>query len=238
MNQTVRAWVDGWVVSRGAAPPVAAPWGCTVDVGESDHVTRHVLGATEDQVDEATVREVADAVSGAGVWLKVFAEPARVTPWLGSGWWTNPETGYLMSTPLARGPVPPAPDGYRLRSWSRGGVTHVLVAAADGSQAARGRIVPTGATAVADRIETAPAHRRRGLGRFVMHTLAHAAVAQGAETGVLAATPDGRGLYESLGWSVEARLTSSKFTGRTERTDRTEQTERTRRAQAESPAGV
>ncbi|WP_328493997.1 GNAT family N-acetyltransferase [Streptomyces sp. NBC_00414] len=210
-NATVRAWVDGWALSRGAAPPLAEPWGYTVDVGQAGHVTRHVLGATEEQVEEATVRKVADAVSGAGVWLKVFTAPARVAPWLGDGWWVKPGTSYLMSTPLAPGPAPDMPDGYRLRAWSRGGVTRVLVAAADGSLAARGQIAPTGLTAVADQIETAPAHRRRGLGRFVMGTLTHAAIAQGAGTGVLAATPEGRGLYEALGWSVEARLTSARF---------------------------
>ncbi|WAU84955.1 GNAT family N-acetyltransferase [Streptomyces sp. Qhu-G9] len=214
MNEIVRAWVDGWVVSRGAAPPVAEPWGYTVDVGQEQHVTRHVLGMTQERVEEATVRKVAEAVTGAGVWLKVFAEPARVAPWLGDGWWVDPEPGYLMSAPLTPVPAPPVPDGYRLRTWSRGGVTRVLLADADGAWAARGQIAPTGTTAVADQIETAPAHRRRGLGRFVVRTLAHAAAVRGAETGVLAGTPEGRALYESLGWSVKAGLTSAKFTGR------------------------
>lgn len=213
MNKLVRAWVDGWVVSRGAAPPLVEPWGCTVDVGNPEHVTRHVLGAMDDAVEEAVVRKVAGSVTGAGVWLKVFAEPSRVGPWVGEGWWIDPEPGYLMSAPLTDEPAPTAPDGYRLRTWSRGGVIRVLLAAPDGSWAARGQIAPTGATAVADQIETAPAHRRRGLGRFVMRALAHSAVAQGAETGVLGATPEGRALYESLGWRVEAGLTSAKFTG-------------------------
>ncbi|MFD3927448.1 GNAT family N-acetyltransferase [Streptomyces sp. NPDC058614] len=263
MDKIVRAWVDGWVVSRGAAPPVVEPWGYTVDVGQPEHVSRHVLGMTNEAVEETTVRKVADGVTGAGVWLKVFAEPSTVGPWLGEGWWVDPEPGYLMSVPLvgaseraapdgsapgSRTPdgdthvvyVPDghthdvsapdsdthdisvpnsdthdvsAPDGYRLRTWSRGGVTRVLLAAPDGSWAARGQIAPTGETAVVDQIETAARHRRRGFGRLVMRTLTHAAVAQGAVTGVLAGTPDGRALYESLGWRVEATLTSAKFTG-------------------------
>ncbi|MGW7263548.1 GNAT family N-acetyltransferase [Streptomyces sp. NPDC054842] len=256
----VRAWVDGWVVSRGAAPPVVGPWGFTIDVGLPDHVTRHVLAATGDAVREAAVREVADAVTGTGVWLKVFAEPAAVGPWLGDGWWVDPVPGFLMTAPLtATGPAdagpgnlmtaPPTaacpaadagpgilmtapltatgpaaeaapsdgahspPDGYRLRTWSRGGVGHALVLSADGSWAAHGHVAPTGATAVFDRIETAPAHRRRGLGRLVMRALTGLAVAAGAGTGVLAGTPDGRALYESLGWRVDAPLTSARFTG-------------------------
>jgi GNAT superfamily N-acetyltransferase len=214
----VRAWIDGWVVSRGAAPPMAEPWGCTIDVGTPDHITRHVLTATNDAVDETTVRKVADAVTGAGVWLKVFAAPSTVAPWLGEGWWIDPEPGYLMSVPLSRPPkgaeVPGGPDGYRLRVWSRGGVTRAMIAAPDGSWAARGQIAPTGATAVVDQIETSPSHRRRGLGTLIMRTLTHAALEQGAETGILAGTPEGRALYESLGWTVAAPLTSAKFTGR------------------------
>lgn len=64
------------------------------------------------------------------------------------------------------------PPGYRLRAWSRAGVTRVLVTASDGSWAARGQIATTGATAVVDQVETSPGHRRRGLGRTVMRSLA------------------------------------------------------------------
>ncbi|WP_226967352.1 GNAT family N-acetyltransferase [Streptomyces phaeolivaceus] len=219
MDGLVRAWVDGWVLSRGAAPPVVEPWGRTIDMGMAQHVTRHVLSATGDQVEETTVRKVADAVTGTGVWLKVFAEPSRVTPWLGEGWWVDPEPGCLMSTRLGTHGSPaatplPVPDGYRLRTWSSGGVTRVMIAAPDGSFAARGQIAPTGTTAVVDQMETSPDHRRRGLGTLVMHTLTRSALARGAEIGVLGGTPDGRALYESLGWRVEAPLTSARSTGR------------------------
>ncbi|MGW0827932.1 GNAT family N-acetyltransferase [Streptomyces sp. NPDC002845] len=216
MQHIVRAWIDGWLVSRGAAPPVAEPWGYTIDVGTADHVTRHVFTATNEAVDETAVRKVAVSVTGTGVWLKVFAAPETVGPWLGEGWWVDPEPGYLMSVPLTTTPGPaPVPSGYRLRTWTRGGVTRVVVAAPDGSWAARGQIAPTRGTAVVDQVETSPAHRRRGLGTLVMRTLARAAVEEGADTGVLAGTPQGRALYESLGWTVAAPLTSAKFTGTT-----------------------
>ena len=54
---------------------------------------------------------------------------------------------------------------------------------------------------VYDRIETAPAHRRRGLGRAVMAALADARRSRAASQ-VLVATDDGRALYARLGWSV------------------------------------
>lgn len=208
----MQAWVSGWVVSRGAAPPQREPWGFTVDVGQAAHVSRHVFDTLGDDVDEATVRKVADAVTGAGVWLKVFHDPEVVGDWLGEGWWVDPEPGYLMTVPLT-GDEAGVPDGYRKRVWTVGGVTRVLVAAPDGSLAARGQVTPTGATAVFDQIETVAAHRRRGLGSLVMRTLQGVAAGTGAETGVLAGTPAGRGLYESLGWHVEAPLTSAKFVG-------------------------
>lgn len=59
-----------------------------------------------------------------------------------------------------------------------------------------------------DRVETLPSHRRRGLGRHVMTELSVRAVANGATRGILAASADGRDLYESLGWTVERELLS------------------------------
>jgi hypothetical protein len=47
---------------------MAEPWGWTIDMGMKGHVTRHVFGATGDGLDETTVRKVADAVTGHGVW--------------------------------------------------------------------------------------------------------------------------------------------------------------------------
>jgi GNAT superfamily N-acetyltransferase len=212
----VRAWVDGWVVSRGAAPPVVEPWGCTIDNGTAAHVTRHVLSGTHDDVEEETVRKVAGAVTGAGVWLKVFADASRVAPCLGEGWWVDPEPGWLMTAPLGtpEGPAVTAPEGYRRRTWARGGVIRTMVAAPDGSWAARGQIAPTGRTAVVDQIETSASHRRRGLGTLVMRTLTRAAFEEGAEVGVLSGTPEGRALYASLGWTTVAPLTSARFDGR------------------------
>ncbi|WP_326577551.1 GNAT family N-acetyltransferase [Streptomyces sp. NBC_00487] len=140
----------------------------------------------DEGAEEATVRKVAEAVTG-----------------------TAPAYGSRAIAESSR--VAPVPDGYRLRTWSRGGVTRVIVAAPDGSPAARGQIGPPGATAVVDRAETSPAHRRRGLGTLVMRNLTRAALARGAEAGVPGGTPDGRAPYGSPGWRVDAPLTSAKY---------------------------
>ncbi|MEV0223336.1 GNAT family N-acetyltransferase [Streptomyces sp. NPDC050704] len=203
-TEIVRAWVDGWAVSRGAAPPVEEPWGFTVDVGLPKQVTRHVLP----HADEALIRKLTETVTAPGTWLKVFTAPETIAPWLAPGW-SFGDPGFLMSTTL-RPSATDLPIGYRLRTWSRGDVTRALVLGEDGTFAAHGQVGgPAGAGSVVfDQIETAPAHRRRGLARVVMHTLAAAAVAAGGRTGVLGATVEGRGLYESLGWTTLAPVTS------------------------------
>ncbi|MEU6679858.1 GNAT family N-acetyltransferase [Streptomyces sp. NPDC046925] len=220
-TEIVRAWVDGWVVSRGAAPPVEEPWGFTVDVGLPKQVTRHVLP----HADEALVRKIAERATAPGTWLKVCVAPETIAPWLAPEW-TFDDPGFLMSTTLRpsatlrssatlrqsatlRPSATDLPAGYQLRLWSGGGVTRALIVAADGAFAARGQVAghPSADCVVFDQIETAPAHRRRGLGREVMHALTNAAIAEGARTGVLGATVDGQGLYKSLGWTAHAPLT-------------------------------
>ncbi|MFE0674914.1 GNAT family N-acetyltransferase [Streptomyces sp. NPDC058867] len=96
-----------------------------------------------------------------------------------------------------------------MSAWTRGGVTRVLVRSLDGAFAARGQVAVTGPTAVVDQVETDPAHQRRGLGRLVMRRLTDAAARQGATAGVLGATPEGRALYEGVGWRVLAPLTGA-----------------------------
>lgn len=213
----MRSWVDGWVVSRGAADPVAQPWGWSIDVGNFKESGRHVVA----DGDQATVRKLAENSAAPGRWLKVFLPAATVAhdaphaaeeviaPWLVPGWEFD-RPGFLMTTRLRHTAVQ-VPDGYRLRRWLRGGVTHVAVLTPDGALAARGRITPTGPTAVADRIETSPLHRRTGLGSLVMRTLHNAALEQGAQTGVLVGTVEGRALYESLGWTTHAPMASLSY---------------------------
>ena len=71
---------------------------------------------------------------------------------------------------------------------------------ADDGVAASGLTAVVGKDAVAHRIETAEAHRRRGLGSVVMGTLVREAVRDGASTGLLFSSTTGVHLYRSLGW--------------------------------------
>ncbi|MFE9557022.1 GNAT family N-acetyltransferase [Streptomyces sp. NPDC006692] len=201
----VRSWIDGWIVSRGTSDPADRPWGWTIDAGHVNHVSRHVLPAPA----EADVRALVAATSAPGTWLKLFADDDTVRPWVGEGWHFD-KPGYLMTVPLAA-ERPAIPAGYTLTSWTRGGVTRILVRTIEGHFAARGQVAATGPTAVADQIETDPGHQRRGLGSLVMRTLQNTAYEAGATTGVLVGTPEGRSLYTSLGWRTHSPMASLYF---------------------------
>ncbi|MEU9861015.1 GNAT family N-acetyltransferase [Streptomyces sp. NPDC047971] len=193
----------GWTVSRGTPPAVVEPWGYRIDVGLPTHVFRHVLPAP----DAVSVGKLCAEITEPNAWLKVMAEPEDVVEWITPGWTVPDDPGFMMTKPLDAGARPPAPEGYARTTETRDGVIRVRIVAPDGTLAASGRLAPTGATAVADRIETHPEHRRRGLGGNVMRTLEAAGAQAGAETGVLSATRDGLALYDSLGWRHEGPLT-------------------------------
>ncbi|WP_329389276.1 GNAT family N-acetyltransferase [Streptomyces sp. NBC_01351] len=206
ISELVRMWIDGWVVSRGSSDPIDEPWGWTIDVGQPKHVARHVLP----EPTEGDVRKIVAATSAPGTWLKLFAEDRAVLPWVGPGW-RRDIPGFLMTCHLVP-ERPELPAGYTLTSWTRGGVSRVLVRTRDGHFAARGQIAHVGAHVdahvVVDQVETATEHRRRGLGGLVMRTLQDTAYEAGARTGLLVGTPEGRGLYSSLGWTVRSPMTS------------------------------
>ncbi|MFJ6855500.1 GNAT family N-acetyltransferase [Streptomyces sp. NPDC091271] len=205
-SEAVRAWVHGWALSRGAAEPDPTSWGFTVSTGPPAHAMSHVLTTA----DAATVRKITAGTTRPGVRLKAFVRTESLASWIAPGWSVADEPGYLMSTPLHPARVPALlPDGYRLRTWAQDGVTYARVCAADGTLAARGQAAVTGVTAVIDKVETQPAHRRRGLGRQIMRTLTDAAAGQGARVGLLASSAEGRALYESTGWAVSAPLANA-----------------------------
>ncbi|MGP3775920.1 GNAT family N-acetyltransferase [Streptomyces sp. SDT5-1] len=203
LASTVRTWVAGWAVSRRTPPPVEQPWGYYIEVADNPaEVGRHVLPLA----DEASVRGAAAAVTVPRTWMKMPAEPEDVAPWLAEGWvvaWE--ETGHLMAVDLAA-TTPRTPAGYAMDVEYVDGVVHMRVLDEAGGRAAQGQAAIIGDAAVVDRVVTSEAHRRRGLGSFVMRALADQALARGAETGVLGATDAGRALYETLGWKKHSTI--------------------------------
>ncbi|MCH0538237.1 GNAT family N-acetyltransferase [Streptomyces sp. MUM 203J] len=196
-------WVRGWALSRDTPAPVSRPWGYRIDVGSPSHVFRHVLP----EPDGPTVRALCEDVTTPHAWLKMLAPPEDVARWITPDWTLPDDPGFMMYTRLHPSPAPALPDGYGLRSDTRGGVVRVRIHAPDGSLAARGQIAVTGADAVVDQVETFPGHQRRGLGTAVMRALETAGAAAGATRGVLSGTTDGRALYSALGWRCQGPLT-------------------------------
>ena len=184
------AWIRGWAVSRATPSPVAEPDGYRVDVGLPGHRVRYLLHSP------AAVPARARTAAAPGTWLKTCGARSAVVAGLTDAW-TAGETEYLMAVEGALPPVA-VPPPYSLAVLGEGPVWEVVVSSGD-APAARGQVAVASGVAVFDKIETEPEHRRRGLGRVVMHRLGEAAA---ASTSVLLASEAGRGLYTSLGWRV------------------------------------
>lgn len=204
-TEVVRAWTTGWSISRGVAQPVAVPGGFSIEVGLPDQVRRFVLPVA----DRAVIRDLVEQTDTPGTWLKVFAPEEEVLPLLTPDWEIR-DPGFLMTTTLRQAHLD-VPAGYAVRTSIIAGIIVVQVLAADGQVAARGQMAVAGPDAIADQIVTEADHRRRGLGSIVMGTLGNEALAQGAQRGILGASVEGRALYESIGWTMRALLTSATF---------------------------
>ncbi|WP_308440262.1 GNAT family N-acetyltransferase [Streptomyces mashuensis] len=200
-------WVSGWAVSRERPRPARMPWGFYIDVDQPGQVGRHVLP----EAPGSLIREAAASVAVPDTWLKAPVAPDEVAPWLPAGWIVDEEeTGHLMATDL-QATHPRLPEGYTATVEVRNGVTYVRVHDGAGERAAGGQMAVLGDATVVDRVVTEEAHRRRGLGGYVMRTLADLAVAEGAQLGVLGATDEGRALYETLGWKTHAPLAACMY---------------------------
>ncbi|MEU1850955.1 GNAT family N-acetyltransferase [Streptomyces sp. NPDC019990] len=208
-SELIRRWLNGWTVARSL--PESEPVGSPEDGLRSkcDQPGRdvEVFALRADEEPESLTR-LAAAVAAARqtTWLTVpTLRPATVEVVVGAaGLELLHRSEWIMTIDLTEHPqhAPAAP--YEREVRTEGPVTVVSLHDSSGEVAARGTIAVVGTDAIADRIETDAAHRRRGLGRATMSALAEAAVAQGARTGLLIASEEGQRLYSSLGWRREA----------------------------------
>jgi len=196
------AWIRGWAITREVAPPVAHRDGFRIDVGLPRQAARYVFPRPS-----PTLSELGESLRQPWVFLKACATTEELRALLPAPWQMQPD-GFMMTCDSTRfsGSGALAP-GYALHlddDVVRTRRAHVRVVAPNGDLAASGHIVLTQGRAIYDRIVTEPAHQRRGLGSALMHALQGLAHAHGRPSGVLVATPDGRRLYESLGWRLHA----------------------------------
>ncbi|MGW6445597.1 GNAT family N-acetyltransferase [Lentzea sp. NPDC055074] len=195
IGELVERWHRGWITADG----LTSQWRdghLVVHVNRSKRMFEWIA------TDDAEVAALAGIVAATAEpsWLSVPTHsPRKVAEEVeAAGLVVARPDETFMRRPLAGHPFPEPPAGYSVEV-TRDPVISVRVLA-NGEVAASGLMAVVGQDAVAHRIETAEAHRRRGLGSVVMGTLVREAVADGATTGLLFSSTDGIHLYRSLGW--------------------------------------
>jgi GNAT superfamily N-acetyltransferase len=200
----VRMWVEGWALTRQVAAPVFENGGYRVDVGLPDQKRRHVFPAYSDHV-----RKHAETISEPFVFLKVCSPPELVRPNLPPPWRIEAPGFMMLLSGSMPGGAAALPDGYTFAHQDHDGVTIVNILDVAAEVAATGRIAFPDELAVYDRIRTHENHRRKGLGRALMKRLETLSHEKGIRRAALVATPDGRALYEPLGWQLHSLYTTA-----------------------------
>jgi GNAT superfamily N-acetyltransferase len=194
----LRRWLTGWSLARGLPLPQPVAGGFVVEVGWPEQVRRYVFVEAAEALQACVGRCHAPFTH-----VKATVEPAQLQRVLPPGWRLD-QPRYLLSASTALAPSVPLPPGYVLQVATEHGAAVHRVLDASGQLAASGRVVLHEATAVFDRLETQPAHRRQGLATYLMGTLDARVQEAGLAERLLVATEAGRTLYQHLGWRVVA----------------------------------
>ena len=204
----IARWAEAWAMSRGAAMPVARHGGLYIHVDQPDQIGRYIFA----QLDADAIRPLAASIDRSLLYLKICAPADAVRPLLPHDW-EIATPGYMMTAPLSvMLDRPPAfPAEFKLRITYSDSITFAHIYDAAGEEAARGRIVAVDDLIVFDRIRTADHYQRRGLGSAIMRALAAEARQSGIKDAMLCATPAGRELYTSLGWSLHSDYTTASL---------------------------
>jgi GNAT superfamily N-acetyltransferase len=201
-DEALNRWQRGWSASRGWND-----WQCVDDVtvvrvGEPQRRVEYV--ATQQHAAAAAHLALTDCNPAGTSWLLIATDdPARTCAELRPLEYVRTE--WLMSISLPDHALRPVPAPYTAEITGSPSLIDVRMYGY-GELAAEGRMAVLHTGAVADMIQTEPAHRRRGLAGAVMTTLATTAVSHNVTTAHLSASPEGRPLYESLGWTTVTPL--------------------------------
>lgn len=200
----VETWLKGWSLARQLPLPIADHGGFRVEVGWPDQLRRYVFPTLC-----PGLFHFANTIIEPAVFLKVCAPAALLRPVLPPRWVIQ-RPGFMMTRMLpARQPGLQLPEGYTLSVETAPAGPSAVIYASNKEIAASGSLAIVDDYIIFDRIETSPAHQRRGLGRAVMTTLAREAVSRGRKKAILVATPAGKALYETLGWKMYSLYTTA-----------------------------
>ena len=203
--ELIEAWLRGRSVSRGLPQPVPDSGGLRVDSGLPNETRRYLFARPVNGL-----RELGELICEPRIPLKLCDTPNILRSYLPARWQIFPQNFVMIChEPCSvAAPTPRPPEGYQLKLRTESFVTEACILSAAGELAASGYAAHYGDTFVYDRILTAENHRRKGLGTAVMAALASARPAS-TRRQVLVATPQGRDLYLSLGWTDYAPYTSA-----------------------------
>lgn len=189
----VIAWLAARSVARGLPAPVPDHGGWRVDTNSEAETARWVFASME-----PGLTALAQTIDMPRQLIKLCGTDADLRAALPDHWRLHPPA-FFMEGPVLHAKLA-LPEGYDLDMARSGAALHARILTGDGDLAASGFAAETADAFVYDRIVTAPLHRRKGLGTAVILALGKAK--RGAVPELLVATPQGRALYESLGWRV------------------------------------
>ncbi|MFB9904014.1 GNAT family N-acetyltransferase [Allokutzneria oryzae] len=208
MTELITEWLRGWTAVRGLTdvrPTLAAA--IAVRVGRGGRTVEYVV--TTPGLDPEWLRAaiLADGGSPMRDWVTIPLtddQPAEPPPGFD---WARPDVEWLMRYDPADSEAPTGVDGYAFAAETlpSGAVRVACTSTKDGSEAGAASLVVLDGFGVIDAVEVAEQHRRKGLASQLMRQLHLIAVEQKAERLVLVASPEGKALYESLGWQVACR---------------------------------
>ncbi|AZA76798.1 N-acetyltransferase [Chryseobacterium sp. G0186] len=202
-KQLLEKWLQAWSLSRKVPLPIPYGSGLWVEVGDEKQKERYVFSEPDEDF-----FQLSRTIDEPWVYLKVCASPELFIKNIPEKWQLQPQ-GYMMGCfhPMNI-PDSSLPDGYYVESTHDDSLFTVRIIAENGEQAAIGHIVLLEDLAVYDRIVTEENHRRKGLGSCVMKELEKIALSKGVFNNFLAATEEGKFLYETLGWEVYSLYSS------------------------------
>ncbi|MDB5202764.1 MAG: family N-acetyltransferase [Ferruginibacter sp.] len=197
-------WLKAWSLSRKLPAPARFKSGFRVDVGYDNQRARYVFPELNDDF-----LQLAETIKEPWIYLKVCAPREAVINVISNEWEVEPQRYMMTSGDPMKSRDTVLNQAYKLEYETTDASFIVRIHTGNGDLAAIGHLVIIENLAVYDRISTEPAHRRKGLGSFVMKELERIAVSNGIFNNFLAATEEGKRLYESLGWKVHCLYTSA-----------------------------
>ena len=204
-TELIGRWLRARSICHGLPPPVRDHGGWRLDTAQPGELRRYVFGAPCDGL-----RELGDTVVIPHVFLKLCGSAEELRALLPPRWQLDEPRHVMLAGDWPAAGV--LADAYTLRLTRVGVVTTAHIVSETGAVAASGYAAEWGGVFIYDRIETAPAHRRRGLAACVMQALRSARRDPHA-TEILVATSAGQALYTALGWRTVSPYSTAFING-------------------------